>query len=270
MATQQSDNYGKIKSKLLKPALTSHYKVYIPLPENKGFLLTRSGNPNESELTELIQLSCIEASLPGSSLATIDIDNDYHGISEKHAYRRIYDDRIDFTFLVDGTNYTIIKFFESWIAYAINEQYGIEYGDSKISFDSPNYTYRVNYPKSYYSQKMTITKFERDEKNILEYIFINCFPISINSMPVSYEQPNLLKCTVSFFYSRYRVSSVTNENTDEKTTSTTSSDPSAPVKPSQSSPSSATEESINRQYSGQPGANFDTSNIERNFGRIQL
>ena len=67
-----------------------------------------------------------------------------------------------------------------------------------------------------------------------------------------------------------RVSSVTNENTDEKTTSTTSSDPSAPVKPSQSSPSSATEESINRQYSGQPGANFDTSNIERNFGRIRL
>ena len=40
----------------------------------------------------------------------------------------------------------------------------------------------------------------------MEYRFINAFPISINSMPVSYDQSDLLKCTVSFTYSRYVIS----------------------------------------------------------------
>jgi hypothetical protein len=35
------------------------------------------------------------------------------------------------------------------------------------------------------------------------YQFINAYPISINSMPVSYDASQLLKCTVSFTYSRY-------------------------------------------------------------------
>ena len=207
-------NVSDIKSKLLQPALTSYYQVEIPLPTNKSFITDRVGI-SENIISDTILISCTEASLPGSSLATIDIDNDYHGISEKHAYRRIYDDRIDFTFLVDGTNYLMIRFFEGWIASAINEQYKI---GGNVSFDSPNYTYRVAYPKSYYSQKMTIKKFEKDlnDNNILEYTFINCFPISINSMPVSYEQPSLLKCTVSFSYSRYRVSAITDEATDAR------------------------------------------------------
>jgi len=41
----------------------------------------------------------MEANLPGSSLATIET-LDYMGVTERHAYRRLYDDTIDFTFLV--------------------------------------------------------------------------------------------------------------------------------------------------------------------------
>ena len=59
-----------------------------------------------------------------------------------------------------------------------------------------------------------ITKFEKNYNSpqklgeelvptILTYQFINAFPISINSMPVSYEGSDVLKCTVSFTYSRY-------------------------------------------------------------------
>ena len=45
----------------------------------------------------------------------------------------------------------------------------------------------------------------------LTYTFINAFPLSIASMPVSYESSSLLKCTVSFTYSRY---STTPANSD--------------------------------------------------------
>lgn len=212
MATNpKKEKLDNILSKVLKPALTSHYQVEFGLPPSQDFIKVRMEDPIDSNiLYDKLTLNCTEASLPGSSLATIDIDNDYHGISEKHAYRRIYDDRMDFTFLVDGENYYVIRLFESWIAYCINEQYT----NNVVSFDSSSYTYRVNYPKNYYASSLSIIKFERDytldgeskSKNIpLKYQFIQAFPISINSIPVSYEQPNTLKCTVSFSYSRYRV-----------------------------------------------------------------
>ena len=44
---------------------------------------------------------------------------------------------------------------------------------------------------------------ERDYDQKLEYEFINAFPISITSMPVSYEASSLLKCSVSLSYIRY-------------------------------------------------------------------
>ena len=39
----------------------------------------------------------------------------------------------------------------------------------------------------------------------LTYTFTRAFPLSIASMPVSYDQSNLLKCTVSMSYVRYVV-----------------------------------------------------------------
>ena len=40
--------------------------------------------------------------LPGSNLATLETTNTYHGVTQRHAYRRVYDDRIDLTFYVDA------------------------------------------------------------------------------------------------------------------------------------------------------------------------
>lgn len=207
-----------IKARLLRPSLTSQYIVDITPPET-DFILPRVDYKNSVKRYDRLSLACVEASLPGSSLATLDIDNDYAGVSEKHGYRRIYDDRIDFTFFVDADEYYAIRFFEAWIAYIVNEQ--------STGFDESNYTYRVHFPgkpigKSidkrnnggYYANNLSITKFERDYNltavgggtgNFLTYKFINAFPISIGSMPVSYEQSSLLRCTVSFSYSRYRI-----------------------------------------------------------------
>jgi hypothetical protein len=84
------------------------------------------------------------------------------------------------------------------MSYIVNEQIsgGVE---------DTNFSYRVNFPKDYKST-IYINKFEKDHTGkVLQYRFINAYPISINSMPVSYESSQLLKCTVSFTYSRYIV-----------------------------------------------------------------
>lgn len=192
----------------MQPALTSHFITTITFPKN----LISKLNDNRlivSELSDTLAISCSEASLPGSSLATHELNNDFTGVTQKHAYRRLYDDRADFTFYVDQ-NYAQIRVFEAWIRYISGEQNAFGEGN--------NVSYRVNYPKNYKSGAIYITKFERDygvpkSKNLsMTYAFINAFPISINSMPVSYDASSLLKCTVSFAYDRYIANNVNVES----------------------------------------------------------
>jgi len=198
-------NVSQIKSSLLKPALTSHYELYLTMPNgNAGDfskIMAKNGVNFSVEQSNL-QLACSEATLPGSSLATLEINNDYTGVTERHAYRRIYDDRIDLTFYVD-TKYTVIKFFETWIKYIMNESIsGGEGGPTGLV--SPNFFYSVRYPEEYQTN-FSIVKFERDYQSRLTYTFLKAYPISISSMPISYDSSSLLKCTVSFTYSRYYI-----------------------------------------------------------------
>jgi hypothetical protein len=197
----------QIKSNLLKPSLTSHFEVVIPKisARNNEFDIFLKDNGvilNQDKLN----LLCSETSLPGSSLATHEINNDYMGVTERHAYRRLYDDRIDFSFYVDVDNYLPIRYFEAWIKWIVNESVA-ERDDGPAGAKSSSYFYRMKYPDDYVCDKLKITKFERDYKSqTLVYEFVRAFPISITSMPVSYDTSSLLKCTVSFTYLRYIVS----------------------------------------------------------------
>jgi len=196
-----------IKSKLLRPALTSFYEVDIDLPKGDGVLAGRlsSLRADGSEDQDVLNLRCSEASLPGSNLATLETTNTYHGVTERHAYRRVYDDRLDLTFYVDAEKYLAIRFFERWINGIMNED-TLDSDDGKSPLD-PTFTYRSKYSEDYVSpQGLKVRKFERDfdrTGSILEYTFVNSYPFSISAMPVSYESSSLLKCTVSFSYLRY-------------------------------------------------------------------
>jgi hypothetical protein len=195
-----------IKSKLLRPALTSHFEVQLSFPEAvRSFLGVNQDDVN---------LSCCEASLPGSQLATLENNNDRTGVTEKHAYRRQFDDRIDLTFYVDAQNYTSIRFFEGWISYIMNEDQDSNplSGGGGPTIDQPpnlasrEYNYRVKYPNDYIAdQGLKVIKFERDYQQQLTYEFIRSFPLSISSMPVSFDASSLLKVTVSMSYIRYIV-----------------------------------------------------------------
>ena len=204
--------FSELKSKLLRPALTSHFICEFT-PPNTNFIRDRVDTA-PTKVFDRLALGCSDASLPGSSLTTNEINDDYTGVTERHAYRRLYDDSASFTFYVDGDEYYVIRFFEAWISYTMNEQY---LNEQFIS--SQQYFYRANWPNNYTVDTLTITKFERDYEvgefgvlnvipqkffpRALQYNFVKAYPISITSMPVSYEQSQLLKCTVTFTYSRY-------------------------------------------------------------------
>ena len=194
-----------IKLNLLRPALTSHFAVTIPKPAGgfDSFLNSNGVILNQEKLN----LMCSEAVLPGSNLATFEINDNFHGVTERHAYRRVYDDRIDLTFYVDADNYLPIRYFETWIKYIVDESIGPQAERGNKGSVSNSYFYRVRYPEGSNgytsSDGLTVTKFERDYTQTLEYKFIRSFPISINSMPVSYDSSSLLKCTVSMSYIRY-------------------------------------------------------------------
>ncbi len=208
-----------IKLNLLRPALTSHFEVKIVTPSGltPKYLSANGIQYNQSKLN----LLCSDAILPGSQLATHSITGDFHGATHKHAYRRQFDDRIDLSFYVDVENYLPIRYFESWIKYVAGEQITTTEG-GRPGTQKSEYFYRMNYPKHYISNSgFQVIKFERDYKQSMIYNFVDVFPISVNSMTVSYDASSLLKCTVGFSYVRYFLTPTTLSASDEDPSSAT-------------------------------------------------
>ncbi len=148
-------------------------------------------------------LLCSEASLPGTSLATAEVKDNFMGISQEYAHTRLYTD-FDLTFYVDN-DYKSIKFFEGWIDFiGSGSETLAPIGDGANPFDS-NYYRRMRYPDTYKCQSMTITKFEKnvESSNKIKYAFINVFPKTVSAIPVSYGGADILKVSVSFNYDRY-------------------------------------------------------------------
>jgi len=196
---------SKIKSNLLNVAQSSLYRLTLQVPQTVKNRLSLSSFDYDN-----ISLLCCEANLPGSSLTTHEVNNDYHGVTEKMAYRRLYDETVGFTFYVDR-NYKIIELIEGWMDYIT----GV---DSKRAYEDPYISYRMAYPKSY-KNNIYLTKFEKDQftrdysaskgassispRTTLDYTFVNAFPLSLTAIPVSYEEGAVLKCSVSFNFVRY-------------------------------------------------------------------
>jgi len=218
---------AQIKTNLLHPATTSHFEVKIPFPKGiqAGDRYWKDNGVNLNQ--DKMHLMCSEATLPGSNLATLELTNDHTGVTERHAYRRVYDDRIDLTFYVDAENYLPIRFFETWIKYTAFESKAPDDAIG-VSLDSDNYFYRFRYRDEYVAKSgLEVTKFERSSytrvkgsATSLTYKFVNAFPISLSSMPVSYDSSSLLKCTVSMSYIRYYIDRTVNENSSSASTPT--------------------------------------------------
>ena len=224
-----------IKATILRPAMTSQFMVYVDFPSKVKTYMKASprnlADPQGGVLRSGLNLACSEASLPGSSLATLEQTSDRTGVTERHVHRRMFDDRIDLTFYVDAENYLPIRAFEYWKEYITG---GNEGGDLAAA----NHYYRINYPDDYMTGglgggELRVVKFERDfdgsfkgnngvvnpTANGLTYHFVRAFPIAVASMPISYDASSLLKCTVSMSYIRYYTENGVGDVSDNTQTS---------------------------------------------------
>ena len=188
-----------IANRLMGPlAQTNHFLVTISslTPEVEGYLqsYTRASDVRRF-LSERSGILCSDASLPTTAYATAEVRDNFMGVPQQYAHTRIYTD-IDFTFYVDD-DYNLLKIFEGWMEYISS--------GAGLNVQHKSYYRRMRYPDSYKCNTLYINKFEKDFRRTMRYQFINAFPKSMSSVPVSYGPADVLKVTVSFNYDRYIV-----------------------------------------------------------------
>lgn len=173
--------------------------------ELSGYLNQRG--VNTKFITEESGLLCSSASIPGSSLATADINGNFMGMQEKMAHTRIFTE-MQLEFYVDS-DYRMIKFLEHWMEYIVS-------GGSPQSI-GPGYYYRMQFPEQYKCDQTKIIKFDRNGDKELQYKFFKLFPKNLTSIPVSYGTSNILKVSASFEYERYVSGKITSKSVDFNT-----------------------------------------------------
>jgi len=209
-------------SKFGNIAQSSQYRVHWAWPIEVQRYLSAQKIPyilmNEGSVL------CKATSLPGSSLSTHDVANDFYGVTQKSAYRRQFDGSIDLTFYIDS-DYGMLYMFEGWLEYIMQMQ--CDSGDP----NSKGVTYTASYPDSYRCL-LYLHKFNKDHQGVpssrrgvhgaaanvygepgdIVYTFIEAFPQNISSTSVSYDPSQNLEFTVSFAYTRYITSRSVSRN----------------------------------------------------------
>ena len=178
-------------------AQTSHYLVNFGLP-SKGLKehLQARGVDHRFHMNE-IGLLCSAAVLPGSAFATELVRGNFQGVMETMPHTRNFTE-ITLEFYVDN-EYKSLKFLEHWMEY-ITAGSGADPSDDA-------YNFKLNYPEDdktgYKSNTTTITKFERNYRQRLEYTFRGLFPKSLSMTRVAYANSQVLKTSAAFAFDRY-------------------------------------------------------------------
>lgn len=173
--------------------------------------------PTWSEDTGILHVMCEEAQLPNIQAATGQLQGRYVGENQVHyPYARFFSD-LSLTWMCDA-NMTPLKFFNAWTNYMFNGtgQETIEEAGSvrlrKLTTRKPlqiNRTIRPQFPATYMSN-MRITKVEKgpsapNERASIAYILQDCYPYSIDSVPLSYGTSQITKVTVNFYYAKHTI-----------------------------------------------------------------
>ena len=182
-----------IMPKLQNVAQTSQFLVKFVLPRGDCRRFLRQKGINDRFISDNVGLLCSDAVLPGSALATLNTAGDYQGVVERFAHTRNFT-QISFDFYVDN-EYKSLRFIEHWMEFITGGSIGDPSQDT--------YHFKMRYPDEYKANETRVVKFERNYSQFLEYRCIGLFPLSLNSVRVSYNNSQVLKATANFSYDRY-------------------------------------------------------------------
>ena len=194
----------RIRSLFQKVATTNHYEVFFngfgSMQQLRGYITSMSPRVSNFFISRDLGLLCNSAELPATTMATAQVEGQRMGITEKMAHSRIFTDS-SFTFYVDS-DYRVLEFFEYWHEFIAS---GSHYGAKNDGVDRTHiaYYHRMQYPEEYKVDSIKIQKFNKDHFRSVEYTFLNAWPVSVSSMPVSYDGNSILECQVTFNYDRY-------------------------------------------------------------------
>ena len=201
----------QIRGLFQRVATTNHYEVFFSgfgaLQQLRGYISSRSPRVTNFFISRDLGLLCNSAELPATTMATAQVEGQRMGIVEKMAHSRVYTD-VSFTFYVDN-QYRTLEFFELWHEFIASGS------NNEVDRSNIAYYHRMQYPDEYKVDTIKIQKFDKDHFRSVEYNFLNCFPVSVSSMPVAYDGNQVLECQVTFAYDRYyfgKISSLDRRN----------------------------------------------------------
>ena len=162
---------------------------------------------------DIVTMLCDEAQLPNVQSATAQLTGRYLGegpISYPHT--KIYTD-VSLGFMLDR-DLTALKFFTAWYDFIFGENERSTYDGSinkalSAQPEAVNRTNRLRFSDSYTcSAKIIKTEMggsASNQKAPITFILENCYPYSIDAVPLSYGSSQLTRVTVNLYYTRHTV-----------------------------------------------------------------
>lgn len=200
------------QSNLGNPSLSNTYKVSLMLASatagsagsNLDTWLTSAG-VFDNYTPDRFDFLCAETMLPGTRLDIYQELGSRQGILEAFPKRREYTD-MAMSFYV-SSDYQILRLFQEWINFInpVHTAGGTPIKGSPGGYPNTadmNAFHRFRYPV-YYKRDIAVTKFEKNLDESITYVFVGAFPISLNSIPLSYDTAQVMQCQVEFKYDRY-------------------------------------------------------------------
>lgn len=174
---------------------TSHFEFFLPsIPQYWGM-------HSLPGFQEVLRLRCEASELPGRQLVTQDAK--IYGPTYKVPYQSLYQE-ITLTFLETGTLF-IRRFFEKWMDQIFNSSTNLS--------DYPD-QWQTECQLLQYDMTGANTSKDRTYGYGLDRIAIwelhNAFPIAINQMPVSWNEDNFHRTTITLAYQWYSIRKVDN------------------------------------------------------------
>ena len=202
-------------------SMSNGYDVDFELPAGLNNYIKNTtkidiNNSNTSDSSSLITLLCDEASLPSIQASTGQINGMHMGeASVNYPHSKMYTD-FNLSWMCDA-DMTPLKFINAWYNYIFNGNINEEIKTlernrlesvKQQKANLINRAIRLKFPVEYMAPTVRITKTERgknapNSRAPVSYIMQECYPYSIDAVPLSYGSSQITKVSANFYYRKY-------------------------------------------------------------------
>ena len=202
-------------------SMSNGYDIDFQLPEDLNSYIRNAikidvNKPGTSDYGSVINMFCDEASLPSIQAATGQINGMHMGeASVNYLHSKMYTD-FNLSWMCDA-DMTPLKFINAWYNYIFNgnnnevirtfERSRLD-NIKKVEANPIQRAIRLKFPKDYMASTVRITKTERgknapNSRAPISYIMQECYPYSIDAVPLSYGSSQITKVSANFYYRKY-------------------------------------------------------------------